>query len=54
MGMDIIQSKYDGHWNVKEGKLYIGENLINNNFEILDAIKEKTGSFAAIYFGDKE
>jgi sensor histidine kinase regulating citrate/malate metabolism len=53
MGMDIIKSKYDGDWNVKDGKLFIGETLINNNFEVVDVIREKTGSLATIYVGDE-
>ncbi|MCX7747111.1 MAG: cache domain-containing protein [Clostridia bacterium] len=53
LGMDIIETKYDGDWNVKDGKLFIGENLVNNNFEVVDAIKEKTGSLATIYLGDE-
>ncbi len=53
LGMDIIKSKYDGDWNVKDGKLFIGETLLNNNFEVVDAINEKTGSFATVYLGDE-
>jgi len=39
--LDIIETKYSGDWNVKGGRLYKGENLINNDSLILDAIKEK-------------
>lgn len=53
MGMDIFKSKYDGDWNVKDGKLYIGETPVNNNFEVVDAIKEKTGLFSTVYLGDE-
>ena len=53
LGMDIIKSKYYGDWKSKGGKLFIGENPVNENFEILDAIKEKTGAFSAIYLGDE-
>lgn len=53
LGMDIIESKYYGDWNLKNGKLFIGENLINDNFEVVDAIKEKTGALAAIYLGEE-
>lgn len=41
LGLNIIKSRYDGDWNVKDGKLFIGENLVNNNFEVVDEIKEK-------------
>lgn len=53
LGIDIIESKYEGDWNVKNGKLFIGENLINNESQVLDAIKEKTNSLAAIFLGDE-
>ncbi|ODM27855.1 cache domain-containing protein [Acetivibrio mesophilus] len=54
LGMDIIESKYDGNWNVKNGKLYRGENLINNESQVLDGIKEKTGSIATVFLGDEK
>ncbi|WP_010252000.1 cache domain-containing protein [Acetivibrio cellulolyticus] len=53
LGLNIIKSRYDGDWNVKDGKLFIGENLVNNNFEVVDEIKEKTGSLATIYLGNE-
>jgi len=53
LGMDIIKSKYYGDWSLKGGKLFIGKNPVNDNFDILDAIKEKTGAFTAIYLGDE-
>jgi hypothetical protein len=53
LGMDIIKSKFDGDWNVKDGKLFIGETLLNNNFEVVDAINEKNRSFATVYLGDE-
>jgi sensor histidine kinase regulating citrate/malate metabolism len=52
--MDIIKSKYNGDWNVREGKLFIGETQVNNNLEVLDAFKEKTGSLATIYLGNEK
>lgn len=53
LGMEIIKSTYAGDWNIKNGKLFLGENLVNNNFEALDAIKEKTGSLTTLYLGDE-
>ncbi|TYQ15386.1 UNVERIFIED_CONTAM: single cache domain-containing protein [Acetivibrio alkalicellulosi] len=52
LGLDIIESRYDGNWNVKDGKLFLGNTLINNNSGLLDAIYEKTGSHATIYQAD--
>ncbi|GAE90818.1 cache domain-containing protein [Acetivibrio straminisolvens] len=54
LGLEIIESKYSGDWNVKNGKLFRGENPINNDSQVLDAIKEKTGSIATVYLGDEK
>jgi len=54
LGLDIIETKYSGDWNVKGGRLYKGENLINNDSLILDAIKEKTGAIATVFLGDEK
>jgi len=51
LGLDIIKSKYGGEWSVKDGKLFIGQKMLNNNFEVVDALKEKTGSLATLYLG---
>ena len=53
LGLGIIESKYDGDWIVKDGKLFKGKKLVNNSFEVVDAILQKTGSFATIYLGDE-
>lgn len=53
LGMDIIENKYYGGWNVKDGKLFKGETPVNSNFEVIAAIKEKTGSLSSIYLGDE-
>lgn len=52
-GMEIIDAKYPGAWQVKENKLYKGETLINNNYEIVDAIGRLTnGDTATLFLGD--
>ena len=52
-GLDIIESRYEGDWTVKDGRLYIGENLMSYNFEVVDEIKERTNSHATIYLRDE-
>ncbi len=53
MGMEMIDTKYPGSWHVEEDKLYKGETLINNNFEIVDAIGKLTnGDTSTIFLGD--
>ncbi|GEM_PF-499036 len=54
LGLDIIESKYSGDWNVKDGKLYKGESLIINDLQVLDAIKQKTGSIATVFLNDEK
>lgn len=52
-GLAIIDLKYPGDWNVKEGKLHKGETLIDGNEEIVDRIGELTGGdTATIFLGD--
>lgn len=53
LGLGIIESKYDGDWIVRDGKLFKGKKLLNNSFEVVDAVLKKTGSFATIYLGDE-
>ncbi|NFV12865.1 methyl-accepting chemotaxis protein [Clostridium sporogenes] len=52
LGYSYLDSKYPGNWNIKDDKLYKGEELINNNFYIVDNIKEQTGSLATIFMKD--
>lgn len=52
LGYSYLDSKYPGNWNTKDDKLYKGEELINNNFYIVDNIKEQTGSLATIFMKD--
>jgi len=49
---ELIDMKYPGDWSVKENELYKGEVLMNNNFEIVDKIKEISGNTATIFLGD--
>ena len=52
-GMEIIDMKYPGAWRAEGDKLYKGEELINNNFEIVDEIGRLTnGNTATIFLHD--
>lgn len=53
LGLLMIQSRYPGGWNVKDGKLYKGNMLVGESSEVLDEIKEKTSSYASIYFANE-
>lgn len=52
LGMSLINSKYPGNWKIQDNKLYKGDTLINDNFEVVDMIKKDTGAFATIFMND--
>lgn len=41
-----------GEWHIKDGKLYKGSTLMNDNFEIVDKIGSDTGGTITIFQGD--
>lgn len=48
----IFDEKYPGDWNVKSGKLYKGSMEINNEFKVVDEVKDKTNMYATIFMDD--
>lgn len=52
MGMNIINKRYPGKWNVNNGQLYKGSVKINDNNEIFEEIGEVAGGIANIFLGD--
>ena len=48
----IFDEKYPGEWNVKDGKLYKGSIEINNDFKVVDEVKDKTNMYATIFMDD--
>lgn len=53
LGRQWIEAKYPGEWQVKDGSLYKGSTLINNNYEIVDEIGKLTnGDTATIFLDD--
>ncbi|CEO90363.1 MAG TPA: hypothetical protein GX520_08055 [Syntrophaceticus sp.] len=49
----IIDLKYPGSWQAKEGVLYKGQTKINDNFVLVDYIKELTGASCSIYLNNR-
>nr|WP_046176505.1 methyl-accepting chemotaxis protein [Domibacillus indicus] len=47
-----IDNKYPGDWEVKENKLYKGNTLLNDNYDIVDEIGEETKDTVTIFLGD--
>ena len=50
--MELIEEKFPGDWSIKEGVLYKNNLAINDNNELVDSIKNLTGSHATIFLGD--
>ena len=52
MGLKLLDTLYPGDWTLKEGQLYKGETLINDNFEAIDSFTSGTEILATIFAGD--
>lgn len=52
LGYSYFDSKYHGDWYIKDNKLYKGNTLINDNFNVLDGIKNTTGFYVTIFMKD--
>lgn len=50
--MELINAQYDGDWNVKNGKLYKGTQLINDDTELVDSIKAAADVECTIFLKD--
>ena len=48
----IFEEKYPGDWKLEDGKLYKGNFEINNDFKVVDEVKEKTNMYATIFMND--
>jgi methyl-accepting chemotaxis protein len=52
LSFNYFIEKVPGEWSIKEGKLYKGETLINDNSALIDRISELTGDAVTIFQGD--
>lgn len=52
VGQELLNISYPGDWQIKDGKMYKGETLINDQFEIVDTIGKLTGDTATIFQGN--
>lgn len=50
--LQLIDGKYSGNWKSENDKLYKGNKLINNDFEIVDTIKKNADIECTIFFKD--
>lgn len=52
MGELMLDTFHPGDWAVKDGKLYKGNDLMEENYELVDAVGKATGDNVTIFRGD--
>ncbi|QGT99571.1 Methyl-accepting chemotaxis protein [Candidatus Syntrophocurvum alkaliphilum] len=52
IGLTLADVMYPGEWEVRDGQLYKGEHLINNDTELVDSLRDATGSLATVFLDD--
>lgn len=53
LGWDYLEHKYPGDWSIRNGQLYKGATLINENYGIVDELGAMTGDTVTIFQADK-
>lgn len=48
----VLDQEYPGEWSIKDGKIYKGNQLMNDNFELVDKVGELTGDTITVFQGD--
>ncbi len=51
-GMRLLDEKYPGDWQAIGDKLLKGQKVLNDNTELVDAIKNDTGSISTLFLND--
>lgn len=52
LGELMLNTLHPGDWAVKDGKLYKGNDLMEENYELVDAVGQATGDNVTIFRGD--
>jgi methyl-accepting chemotaxis protein len=52
IGLTLLDFTYPGDWSIKDGTLYKGNTLINNDFKVVDRLSANTGILATVFAGD--
>jgi len=52
LGRHMIENEYPGDWRIADGKLYKGDMLIEENYDLIDKIGSLTGDTVTIFRGD--
>lgn len=53
LSLELIDAKYPGEWQIKEGQLFKGDFLIHNNNELVDMIKNAAMVECTIFLADE-
>lgn len=53
LGKSYLDAKYPGDWAIKNDMLFKGNEQINENFDLVDELGEKTGDTVTIFQGNK-
>lgn len=49
----LIAYKHPGNWEIRDGELYKGDQVMNGNFELVDEIGDASGDTVTIFQGDE-
>lgn len=52
LGMSVLDVNYPGDWRIEGSKLYKGNALINDDYQVVDELTGTTGILATIFAGD--
>lgn len=52
LARELINQKYEGSWSVKDGQLYKGDTLMNDNVVAVDSVKKVTGAECTLFLND--
>lgn len=52
MGIQLFETNYPGQWKVEGDKLYKGETLMNENYDLIDRFTEGTDVLATLFIQD--
>lgn len=53
LGIAYMERRYSGEWKERDGNLYRGDVILNNNNDVPEFIKIETGNLSSIYLGDE-
>ena len=52
LGESFIDLSYPGAWSLKDGSLYKGDVLMNDNNEVVDSVSKETGTLSTLFAND--